>query len=226
MQIQLKDTNQEQVFNLHSSLCISIPLAKILVSRGKTDPCEANAYLYPELSDMHNPFLLSDITKAVLRVKKAIEKRENILIYGDKDVDGQISVSLLKKILKSNGVTAQYYVPVEEGYGLHESIIEYLKKKNIKLLITVDCGSSNADEISAVNHLGIDVIVIDHHEIAVGLPDAYAVVNPKRNDSEYPFYDLAGCAVVFKFGQALNFSTNYFFNKKLLFVDTENTGIN
>jgi single-stranded-DNA-specific exonuclease len=194
-------------------------LYKLLNIRGLDTPEKIKKFLYPKLTYLHNPFLLNDLEKAILRVRHAINKKEKILVYGDKDVDGQTSTALLLKILSNYKLDCMYYIPNEEGYGLHDSITSYILENKINLVITVDCGITNVNEVNTIKNLGVDVIILDHHEALDELPKSCAVVNPKRKDSTYPFRDLAGCGVVFKFGMALHFSFTYYFNKNIVIFD-------
>ncbi|MFC1566538.1 single-stranded-DNA-specific exonuclease RecJ [bacterium] len=212
----MKTPNQlETIQKLSESLSISEIIAKIIVKRGFSDHLETKKFLYPNLFNMHNPFLLPDIPKAISRIKKAIKNQEKIMIFGDKDVDGQTSTILFVEILKRYSAHVDYYVP-ETGYGLDETNIQKIIDNKIDLLITVDAGIRNIVEVEKLNEHGIDVIITDHHEPEDELPNAIAVVDQKRIDSVYPFKELAGCAVVFKIGQALDFSYNIFYDKEIV----------
>lgn len=206
---------------------------KLLISRNLDNPIKIQKFLNPKITDLQNPFIIHDMHKAVIRVQKAISNNENIFIYGDKDVDGQSSISLLKSALKEYGLNVDYYIPVDEGYGVHKSIVSTLLKKNINLFITVDCGISNKDEIEFIKNNGIDVIVMDHHEVVGDIPKADAVVDPKIDTVFYEdicdsksLKNLAGCGVVFYFVWALKISYSQYFDKKFLVLDLETTGLN
>lgn len=185
---------------------ISEILANIFVNRGIIEDEEIRTFLDPTRDDFHNPNLMPDIEKAIKRIDEAKTNNEKVIIYGDYDVDGITSITVLKKFLNSLGMEVDYYIPnrLEEGYGLNNAAIDTIKEKGYKLMITVDCGISGIGEIDYANTLGIDTIVTDHHEPTEKLPNAIAVVNPKRIDSKYPFRDLAGVGVVFKLIQALS----------------------
>ncbi|MCP4482153.1 MAG: single-stranded-DNA-specific exonuclease RecJ [bacterium] len=167
----------------------------ILVKRGHDTPQKIKRFLKPKISDLTNPFTINDMQKAVKRIKHAIKNNEKILIYGDKDVDGQTSISLLKNFLEDLGVVADHYMPVGEGYGVHKLILAKLLEDEITLVITVDCGITAVDEINYLGENGIDIILTDHHEPLSILPEAYAIVNPKLSGGVLK--SLAGVGVVF-----------------------------
>lgn len=178
--------------------------ARILVSRGMTSVDEAEAFLHPRLDDLSDPFLLPDMDKGVDRAIKAITHNEKIGLYGDYDADGITSTAILFNFLKHIGHKPEVYLPTrDEGYGLNREAVSKLKAKGTDLLICVDCGSSNIEEIGLAKALGMDVIVIDHHEVPETMPDACAVINPKRKDSVFPTRELAACGVAFFFLWAL-----------------------
>jgi single-stranded-DNA-specific exonuclease len=175
-------------------------IARILVARGITTPDAASIFLRPRLGDLSDPFHLPDMKKGIMRIVDAIAKGEKICIWGDYDADGISSIALAYNFLKNLGIIPAVHIPTrEEGYGLHSERIEGLRQEGVSLLVSVDCGSSNAEEIARAKELGIDTIVIDHHEIGADLPPACAVINPKRKDSAFPTRDLAACGVTFFF---------------------------
>lgn len=221
----LRNPDPRQVQELTSSLGISQELAKLLINRGMKTPREADLFLNPELSQLHNPFLLPNMEKAVLRVRQAIDANEKILVYGDRDADGVTSTAIVIKTLQSMGAEPLWTLPQSEGHGLHCSILEKFKEQNIKVLITADCGTSATEEVQFANSLGMDVIITDHHLPAEQLPPAFAIVNPNLENSNYPFKELAGCAVAFKFCYALMFTFNRNFNQEYAAVDLETTGL-
>ncbi|MCX7856452.1 MAG: single-stranded-DNA-specific exonuclease RecJ [Deltaproteobacteria bacterium] len=179
-------------------------VTRILLSRGITTIEEVKKFLYPELKDLSDPYLLPDIERAVERVVKAITNREKICIYGDYDADGVTSVAICINFFKELGFPVEFYIPTRnEGYGLNVNALSELKQRGIRLLIAVDLGSSNFEEIDFAKNLGIDTIVIDHHEVKECYPSARAFVNPKRRDSLFPTKDLAACGVTFFFLIAL-----------------------
>lgn len=185
---------------------ISEVLARILVNREITKEEGVKVFLEPTRNDFYDPLLLPDMKKAVDRIIKAIETKEKVVIFGDYDVDGITSVTVLKKFLKERGLETGYYIPnrLEEGYGLNQNAIEKIKEEKYTLMITVDCGISSINEIEECNKLGIQTIITDHHEQAEKIPNAYAVVDAKRKDNQYPFRELAGVGVVFKLIQAIS----------------------
>ena len=162
-------------------------------------------FLNPTRNDFYNPFLITDMDIAVNRIIKAIENKENITIYGDYDVDGITSITVLKSFLNDIGVETNTYIPnrLIEGYGLNKEAIDKISKKGCNLMITVDCGISAIEEIEYANSLGIETIITDHHEAGNEIPKAIAVIDNKRKDSKYPFRELAGVGVVFKLIQAI-----------------------
>ncbi len=181
-------------------------IAQVLINRGILEPQEAFVFLNSDLKALHDPFLLKDMNKAVDRIRQAGMKKESILIFGDYDVDGVTSSALLHKTLKVLGVEVFHHIPhrLHDGYGLSDNILERAKEKGMKLLIAVDCGITALKEVEILNQAGIDVIIIDHHELSKeGLPQAVAVVNPKRKDCPYPFKDLSSVGLVAKLNQAL-----------------------
>lgn len=189
---------------------ISLLLARVLLNRGVDTDEKVKKFLHPELSDMYDPFLLKDMDVAVDTILKSIENKEKITIYGDYDVDGITSITVLTKFLNSVGVETSYYLPnrLEEGYGLNNKAIDKLKASGTSLMITVDCGISAYEEIEYAKSLGLKVIVTDHHECPEKLPNTIAVVDAKRQDDTYPFSSLAGVGVTFKLVQALAMKMN------------------
>lgn len=201
-----KELDEEKIDEIVRKFDIPELLATVLVNRGIVDDEEIRVFLNPTRSDFHDPYLMPDMEIAVERIIKAIDNQEKVIIYGDYDVDGITSITVLKKFLKTCGLEADYYIPnrLSEGYGLNRAAIDYIKEKEYTLIITVDCGISGIEEIEYANSLGIETIVTDHHEPMEVLPPAVAIVDLKRKDNDtYPFKSLAGCGVVFKLTQAL-----------------------
>lgn len=192
--------NTAAVKLLAEELGISVTTAKLLFTRGLCTAEQATVFLKQAETSLHNPFLLKDIERAVARILEALERGERIAIYGDYDVDGVTSVSLLYTYLSRLGADIGYYIPCRsrEGYGLSTSAIDTLKARGVELIITVDTGITAMEEVAYATELGIDTVVTDHHECRPELPEACALVNPHRPDDEYPFKDLAGVGVVFK----------------------------
>lgn len=181
-------------------------IGKIIVNRHVVNDEDVRIFITPTRDDFHNPFLFKGMDIAVDRIIKAINNKEKILIYGDYDVDGITSTTVLKKYLMDRGISVDTYIPnrLHEGYGLNKKAIDTIKERNIDLIITVDCGISAIEEVDYAVRLGVDIIVTDHHEVGEKLPNALAVIDAKRKDNTYPFRALAGVGVVFKLIQALS----------------------
>ena len=181
-------------------------IGKIIVNRHVVNDEDVRIFITPTRDDFHDPFLFKGMDIAVERIIKAINNKEKILIYGDYDVDGITSTTVLKKYLMDRGISVDTYIPnrLHEGYGLNKNAIDTIKERNIDLIITVDCGISAIEEVDYAVSLGMDVIVTDHHEVGEKLPNALAVIDAKRKDNTYPFRSLAGVGVVFKLIQALS----------------------
>jgi single-stranded-DNA-specific exonuclease len=180
-------------------------ISRILTSRRILTADDADKYLHPSLNNLHNPLLMKDMQKSVQRLIKAINAREKILIYGDYDADGVTSVVVLLKFLREIIHTVSYYIPdrIKEGYGLNGPAIERMEADGVSLLITVDCGISDHEQITYARSCGIDTIILDHHEVPQVLPDAVAIINQNRKDCNFPFKDLAAVGIVFNFLIAL-----------------------
>jgi single-stranded-DNA-specific exonuclease len=191
---------------LSAQLGISLLLSQLLINRGITEPDIARAFLAPDLAQLHDPFQFKDMKRAIERIGKAITNQEQVLIYGDYDVDGITSIALIIRVLgKYLPGKLLYYIPkrLEEGYGLHLNSLMKALSKGVSLIITVDCGISAIEETGYLKSRGIDLIITDHHEPPPVLPDAYAIINPKVTSSGYPFQQLAGVGVTFKLLQAM-----------------------
>lgn len=200
------EENSEEIIDIAKKHNISELLTKILVNRGITDDKEIDTFLNPTRNDFYDPYLMPDMDKAVERIIKAINNQEKVMIYGDYDVDGITSITVLEKFLEERGLKTGHYIPnrLEEGYGLNENAIRSIAEQKYTLMITVDCGISGIEEVELANQLGIETIITDHHEQSESLPNAYAIINAKRKDSQYPFRGLAGCGAVFKLIQAIS----------------------
>ena len=190
---------------LAEQLNIPIKIATLLVQRGIDTYDKARQFFRPSLEDLHDPFLMKDMDKAVSRINTAFEREENILVYGDYDVDGTTSVALMSSYLLSHYSQVATYIPdrYAEGYGVSYKSIDYAHDNDITLIIALDCGIKAIDKIAYAKKLGIDFIVCDHHRPGSELPDAVAVLDPKRPDCNYPYDELCGCGVGFKLIQAL-----------------------
>ena len=184
---------------------VSELLATVLVNRNIVDDDEIKLFLNPTRNDFHDPYLMPDMKVAVDRIIKAINSQEKTMIYGDYDVDGITSITVLSKFLKERGLEVGSYIPnrLDEGYGLNRAAIKQIADDGYKLIITVDCGISGTEEVDYAYSLGMEVIVTDHHEPLEILPKALAVIDCKRKDSKYPFNSLAGVGVAFKLIQAI-----------------------
>lgn len=196
----------EQLAAAIAAECQLTPLvSKLLVIRGIDSPQKAREFLQagPEL--FHDPLLLDGMEKSVHRIRQAISRKEPICIYGDYDADGVSSTSLMVHLLRQLGAEFDYYIPnrFTEGYGLHKEALAHLQENGYKLIVTVDTGISAVEQVEYANHLGLDVIVTDHHEPPAIIPEAFAVINPKKPGCTYPFDMLAGVGVAFKLGHAL-----------------------
>lgn len=202
---QIYETKEHEIEQIQEKYQINKLLATILANRNITKKEDIRLFLEPTRNDFHNPFLMTDMEKAVQRILQAIEKQEKVTIYGDYDVDGITSITVLKSFLQDRGLEVESYIPnrLEEGYGLNKQAIEKIKEEGCQLMITVDCGISAIEEINYANSLGIQTIITDHHEPGNELPHALAVIDNKRKDSNYPFRELAGVGVVFKLIQAI-----------------------
>lgn len=199
------NSDEKTVEGLQEKFNISKLLATILANRGIIEDEKVRKFLEPTREDFYDPFLMPDMEIAINRIIEAMNNNEKIMIYGDYDVDGITSISVLQKFLKEREVTVSSYIPnrLEEGYGLNKNAIKGIYDKGYRLMITVDCGISAIEEIEYANSLGITTIITDHHEPLEELPKALAVIDAKRKDNKYPFNQLAGVGVVFKVIQAL-----------------------
>ena len=189
---------------LAEKIGMSTILADLLIQRGIKTESAAKRFFRPMLNELIDPFLMNDMDVAVDRLNDAMGRKERIMVYGDYDVDGCTAVALVYKFLQQFYSNMEYYIPdrYEEGYGVSRKALEYAAEKNVKLIIVLDCGIKAIDEINYAHELGIDFIICDHHVPDDELPEAVAILNPKREDSTYPFKHLCGCGVGFKFMQA------------------------
>ena len=181
------------------------PVAIVLYNRGLTEVEEIQRFLHPDTNDLHDPFLMKDMDKAVERLIRALREREEVMIYGDYDVDGITAVSMLYLFLKDLGGQVSFYIPdrASEGYGISVGGIEEAHRRGCSLILSVDCGITSTTEIEVAAGYGIDVIISDHHEPGAKIPQALAVVDPKRADCPYPFKELAGVGVAYKLTQGI-----------------------
>jgi single-stranded-DNA-specific exonuclease len=194
----------QDVNRLMESLGVGAPVANLLVQRGITTFEQAKAFFRPELSDLHDPFLMKDMEAAVIRLEAAIKSKERILVYGDYDVDGTTSVAMMYTFLKDHTPNISFYIPdrYNEGYGISIKGIDFAATNGISLIIALDCGIKSIEKIAYAKKLGVDFIICDHHTADLTIPDAVAVLDPKRPDCNYPFKELSGCGVGYKLIQA------------------------
>lgn len=200
---------------LASALGIHPVLGKLLFDRGIRTLQQARHFFRPQLTELHNPFLMDDMQVAVDRLNQAMGRKERILVYGDYDVDGCTAVALVYKFLQQYYSNIDYYIPdrYEEGYGISKKGVDFAHETGVGLIIVLDCGIKAIDEIAYAKSLGIDFIICDHHVPDDELPCAVAILNPKRRDNHYPYTHLSGCGVGFKFMQAFAISNGIEFNK-------------
>ena len=219
--------NLETVTHLSQALGIDPLLSSLLVQRGITTFDQAKRFFRPSLEELHDPFLMQDMDLAVARIQEAIKAQENILVYGDYDVDGTTSVALLSSYLKSYYPKVATYIPdrYAEGYGVSYKGIDYAQDNDITLIIALDCGIKAIDKVAYASKKGIDFIICDHHRPGVKLPKAVAVLDPKRDDCLYPYKELCGCGVGFKLIQALGSKRGQTIEDLLLYLDLVATAI-
>lgn len=199
-----KPADINEVKHLSAALNVDMAIANLLVQRGIKTYSEARSYFRPKISDLHDPFLMKDMDKAVDRLQTAVENDEKVLVYGDYDVDGTTSVALMYSFLRNKISKLDFYVPDRymEGYGISQKGIEFAAENGFTLIIALDCGIKAVDRIAQAKALGLDFVICDHHNPAEIVPDAVAVLDPKQVDCHYPFKELSGCGVGFKFIQA------------------------
>lgn len=196
------DSNEAK--HLSAALNVNMVIANLLVQRGIKTFSEAQGFFRPRLNDLHDPFLMKDMDKAVARLEHAIKNQEKVLIYGDYDVDGTTSVAMIYLFLKDYLEKIDYYIPdrYTEGYGISPQSIDYAAGEDFSLVIVLDCGIKAVEKVAYARELGVDFIICDHHNPGDELPEAVAVLDPKRTDCSYPYKELSGCGVGFKLLQA------------------------
>ena len=202
--VQNQHENSQTIAELAHQLNIDKSLATILVQRGISTFEEARHFFRPQIAHLHDPFLMRDMEVAIERIDEAIAGGQNILIYGDYDVDGTTAVALAYQFFRQFTPNIAYYIPDRhsEGYGISTQGIDFAHANGFDLIIALDCGIRSNDKVAYANTLGIDFIICDHHLPGVELPNAIAILDPKRNDCEYPFKELSGCGIGFKLAQA------------------------
>ena len=202
----LKEFDKNRVVEISKEFHISPLTSIILYNRGIQSSEEIAEFLNCSLDGLHDPYLMKGMKEAVSRIRQAKENNEKITIYGDYDVDGITSIAILYKHLTSMGFEVDYYVPdrIQEGYGVNREALDKIKENGTKVIITVDTGITAVEETEYAREIGMDIIITDHHECKETIPAAYAAIDPKRKDCEYPFKNLAGVGVAFKLIQALD----------------------
>ena len=217
----------ETVEHLCEVLGVDKPIASLLAQRGITNFEEAKKFFRPSLADLHDPYLMKDMDKAVDRIELALQKGENIMVYGDYDVDGTTSVALVSSYLKKIYPNVATYIPdrYDEGYGVSYKGIDFAADNDISLIIALDCGIKAIEKVAYASKKGVDFIICDHHRPGAGIPDAVAVLDPKRVDCEYPYKELCGCGVGFKLLQALNEKRGESFDLLIPYLDLVATAI-
>ncbi len=201
---EIKKADSSLIKDLAKELNVSEIVSHLLVLRGITTFQDAKLFFRPEIEHLHNPFLMKNMQQAVARIEDAIAENQKILVYGDYDVDGTTSVAMMYSFLKKFNQNIEYYIPCryEEGYGISLKGIDYAKDNNFALIIALDCGIRAVDQVDYANKKKVDFIICDHHTPGEEIPNAIAVLNPKQSDCDYPFKELSGCGVGFKFIQA------------------------
>lgn len=213
--------NSEIVAKLSAEINVSEAIATILVQRGVDTFEKAKAYFRPQLSDLHDPFLLKDMDLAYYRIKKAITDHEKMMVYGDYDVDGTTAVSIVYSYFVTLNPDIEYYIPdrYKEGYGISKMGIDYAHENGISLIIALDCGIRSNELVDYANTLGIDFIICDHHLPGETLPNAHAILNPKRRDCTYPYKELSGAGIGFKLVQGYSKKEGFPEDKILEYID-------
>jgi single-stranded-DNA-specific exonuclease len=216
-----------KVNELSNALGIEKPLAKLLVQRGIQNFDEAKAFFRPDIEKLHDPFLMKDMDKAVLRIEEAISNQENIMVYGDYDVDGTTSVALMSSYLLEDYDLVTTYIPdrYAEGYGVSYKGIDFASDNDITLIIALDCGIKAIEKVAYAKSKGVDFIICDHHRPGNEIPNAVAVLDPKRSDCDYPYDELCGCGVGFKLIQALQERKQKPFEDLLPYLDLVATAV-
>jgi single-stranded-DNA-specific exonuclease len=219
--------SEDTVKYLAKALNVEDFVATLLVQRGIETFEDARRFFRPSLADLHDPFLMKDMEKAVSRIEKAIENQERILVFGDYDVDGTTAVSLVSSYLKMDYPNVATYIPdrYEEGYGISFKGIEYADDNGVSLIIALDCGIKSIDHVAYAKERNIDFIICDHHRPGEFLPEAVAVLDPKREDCEYPYDELCGCGVGFKLIQAIGTNKGQTIEDLVPFLDLVATAI-
>ena len=219
--------DSQKIEALQEALQVDAAIATLLLQRGVETYEDAKAFFRPSLDDLHDPYLMKDMDKAVARIEKAMANKENILVYGDYDVDGTTSVALMASYLKSKYNLVYTYIPnrYDEGYGISYKGINFALENNFTLVIALDCGIKSVDKVAYAKELGVDFVICDHHRPADKIPEAAAVLDPKRDDCNYPYKELCGCGVGFKLIQALAQKDGQFAEDLMPYLDLVATAI-
>jgi single-stranded-DNA-specific exonuclease len=219
--------SEEKVKNLATALNVEEFVATLLIQRGVETFEQARQFFRPTLADLHNPYLMKDMDKAVERIEKAIEKGENILVFGDYDVDGTTAVSLVSSYLKTYYPNVATYIPdrYAEGYGVSFQGIDFADDNGFSLIIALDCGIKSIEHVAYANARNIDFIICDHHRPGAFMPEAVAILDPKRDDCNYPYDELCGCGIGFKLIQALGENRNQTIDDLTPYLDLVATAI-
>ena len=218
---RVQNYDKKKSESLSKSLGVSKIISNLLVQRGIDSFDKSRNFFRPSLSNLHDPFLMKDMKKAVDRISNAILHKQKILIYGDYDVDGTTSVAMLYSFLKKYAVSIDYYIPCRysEGYGVSIKAIDYASENNFDLIIALDCGITAINQVKHAKSLSIDFIICDHHNPAKTVPNAVAILNPKQIDCDYPYNELSGCGVGFKLIQAYCKQNNIVFDEITGYLD-------
>ncbi|TVR68269.1 MAG: single-stranded-DNA-specific exonuclease RecJ [Marinilabiliales bacterium] len=216
-----EQVNSNEADSLAAELNIAPSLANLLVQRNIKTFDQARVFFRPELTDLHDPFLMKDMGMATERIITAIRKNENILVYGDYDVDGTTSVALVYSFLKLNYPNISFYIPdrFSEGYGISKKAIDFAADSNVSLIIALDCGIKAVEKVAYAKSKNIDFIICDHHMPGDTIPEAAAILDPKQPGCSYPFRELSGCGVGFKLMQALTINSDYTMDELLKLLD-------
>ena len=227
MRWTLKPKPEEKINELATALQVSKTIATLLLQRGISSFEEARQFFRPSLNDLHDPYLMKDMDKAVARLEQAIANEENILIFGDYDVDGTTAVSLVSGYLKSFYPNVATYIPdrYDEGYGVSFKGIDFADDNGFSLIIALDCGIKSIDHVAYAKEKNIDFIIGDHHRPGEQLPDAVAILDPKRADCDYPYDELCGCGIGFKLIQALAANRDQTIDDLIPYLDLVATAI-
>lgn len=211
----------EAVDSLSKAINVSATIASILVQRGVSTFDQAKYYFRPQLENLHDPFLMKDMDKAVNRLSEAVAGNQKVMIYGDYDVDGSTSVAMFYGFMNQFHTNCIYYIPdrYSEGYGVSTTGIEFAKEQGVELIITIDCGIKSIDKVDLANSYGIDVIICDHHLPDAILPKAVAILDAKQTDCNYPYDELCGCGVAFKLMCAFSIQNDIDLSKAYDYID-------